>query len=149
MRTEAQKESRRKYEASEKGKAAKKRHEAAYKASGGREKAEERRSQKPITQDRKSARIRWAKANQEYFTANRAFRRSLERNLSELDRFVLIEAVFLAKLREKMVGGSWHVDHIIPISKGGTNASNNLQVVPAAWNRRKSNVHTQRFFNNI
>ena len=26
---------------------------------------------------------------------------------------------------------------------------NNLQVVPAVWNRRKSNVHTQRFFNNI
>lgn len=149
MRTEAQKESRRKYEASEKGKAAKKRHEAAYKASGGRAKAEGRRSQKPISQARKSARMRWAKSNQEYFTANRAFRRSLERNLSELDRFVLLEAVSLAKLREKMVGGSWHVDHIIPVSKGGTNSADNLQVVPAQWNRQKSNVHTQRFFNNI
>lgn len=140
-------EIKRRYYQSEKGKKAKKKEEAAYRESGGRALAEKRRAEKPLSPARKEARIRWAKANKDYFTANRAFRRSLERNLSEFDRFVLLEAVSLARLREKLVGGKWHVDHIIPISKGGTSAATNLQVVPAIWNRRKSNVHTERFFN--
>ena len=146
MRTEAQKESRRKYEASEKGKAAKKRHEAAYIASGGRSLTEQRRASKPVSPARKLARQKWAKANKDYFTADRSFRRSLGRNLSELDRFTLLEAVSLARLREKVVGGIWHVDHIVPVSKGGLSVASNLQVVPAEWNRRKSNVHTERYF---
>lgn len=147
MRTEAQKEARRKYEASDKGKAAKKRHDANYVASGGRAKTEQRRAEKPISEARKEARKRWAKANRAYYTADRSFRRSLERDLSEFDRFVLLEAVSLAKLRKEEVGGNWHVDHIVPVSKGGTARADNLQVVPAVWNRQKSNLHTKRFFN--
>ena len=147
MRTEAQKEARRKYEASDKGKAAKKRHDANYVVSGGRAKTEQRRAEKPISEARKEARKRWAKANRAYYTADRSFRRSLERDLSEFDRFVLLEAVSLAKLRKEEVGGNWHVDHIVPVSKGGTARADNLQVVPAVWNRQKSNLHTKRFFN--
>jgi 5-methylcytosine-specific restriction endonuclease McrA len=147
VRTEAQKEARRKYEASDKGKAAKKRHDANYVASGGRAKTEQRRAEKPISEARKEARKRWAKANRAYYTADRSFRRSLERDLSEFDRFVLLEAVSLAKLRKEEVGGNWHVDHIVPVSKGGTARADNLQVVPAVWNRQKSNLHTKRFFN--
>lgn len=140
-------EIKRRYYQSEKGKKSKKKEEAAYRESGGRALAEKRRSEKPLSPARKAAKIRWAKANKDYLTANRSFRRSLERNLSEFDRFVLLEAVSLARLREKLVGGKWHVDHIIPVSKGGNSAATNLQVVPAIWNRRKSNVHTERFFN--
>lgn len=148
MRSEQQKEARRKYEASEKGKTAKKRHEAAYKASGGRAKTEERRKALPLSLARKAARVKWANANKDYFTASRSLRRSLERNLTELDRFVLLEAVSLARLREQVVGGKWHVDHVIPVSKGGLCSADNLQVVPAVWNRRKSNIHTDKFFGN-
>ena len=146
MRIEAQKESRRKYEASAKGKAAKKRHEEAYKASGGRAKTEERRKKVPLSPARKAARIKWAKNNPAYSAAQRALRRSLERNLSELDKLVIEEAYDLAQTRRQLFGTDWHVDHIIPVSKGGLTTASNLQVVPANWNRRKSNVHNQKFW---
>ena len=146
MRNEAQKASRRKYEQSEKGKAAKKRHEAAYVASGGRTATEARRAEKPVSEARKQARKKWAANNKDYFRVTRAIRRSLERNLSEFDRFALDEAVHLAKLREATVGGKWEIDHIIPVSKGGNASADNLQVVPSVWNKRKSNKHTNRFF---
>lgn len=146
MRTEAQKESRRKYEASEKGKAAKKRQEEVYKTSGGRAKAEERRKKVPLSVARKEARVKWARNNLPYFAAQRALRRSLERNLSELDKLVIEEAYDLAQTRRQLFGTDWHVDHIIPVSKGGLTTANNLQVVPANWNRRKSNVHNQKYW---
>lgn len=147
VRSEAQKAARRKYEQSEKGKAAKKRHDAAYIASGGRAKTEERRSAKPLSEARKEARRRWAKRNPEFYAADRSMRRALYRNASDFDRFALIEAMKLARLRKKLSGFSWHVDHIVPVSKGGDGSFSNIQVVPAKWNRRKSNKHTKTFFN--
>lgn len=146
MRSERQKEARRRYEASDKGKTAKKRHEAAYIASGGRAEHEKRRALKPLSDARKAAKVKWAKNNQAYFTAQRSLRRSLERNISELDHLVLNEAVDLAKRRKELTGYDWHVDHIIPVSKGGLTTADNLQVVPAKWNRSKSNKHTQLFW---
>jgi len=135
MRTERQKEQRRKYDASEKGKAAKRRHEEAYKASGGRAKAESRRASKPLSEARKAYRYKY-----------QLMRRSNERNLNEFDAFVLDEAIALVKLRQKLLNIEWHVDHIVPVSKGGTSNAFNIQVVPGVWNRRKSNAHTERFF---
>jgi hypothetical protein len=146
MRTEAQKASRLKYEQSEKGRAAKKRHEATYAASGGRAITESRRAEKPVSEARKAARKRWSEANCDYWTAQQSKRRTLSRELSVDEFWVLQEAVLLARMREKIVGGKWHVDHIIPVSKGGTSEPSNLQVVPADWNRKKSNKHSERFF---
>jgi hypothetical protein len=148
VRSEAQKAARRKYEQSPKGKAAKKRHEASYIASGGRSATEQRRSEKPLSDARKAARLRWAKLNPEFYAADRALRRSLYRNASEIDRFALVEAMKLSRLRQKVFGFSWHVDHIIPVSKGGTSEAKNIQVVPEIWNKRKSNKHAKRFFGN-
>ena len=135
-----------KFYSSEKGIACKKREESAYSASGGRAATEDRRKNKPLSEARKLARKKWAEKNQAYFTANRSKRRALERNLTTEEFWILQEAVELCRLREKLLGGAWHVDHIIPVSKGGDSRPNNLQVVPALWNRRKSNVHTERFF---
>ena len=146
MRTEAQKAARKRYEQSEKGKAAKRRHESAYAESGGRSAAELRRSTKPVSEARKAARQRWANEHQAYFTAMRAKRRHLEKSLNQHDFWIYEEAVLLSRLREKLLGGQWHVDHIIPVSKGGASTPDNLQVVPAYWNRKKSNKHTERFF---
>lgn len=145
MRSEAQKEARRRYEVSDKGRAAKRRHEEAYKASGGRSATEARRKSVPLSDARRAAREKWAKNNQAYFTAMRSYRRTLEKELNPFEFWVLQEAVSLARLRESMVGGRWHVDHIVPVSKGGDSRPDNLQVVPAIWNRRKSNVHAKRF----
>lgn len=76
----------------------------------------------------------------------KAQKRALEKEMSDLDRFVYKEAYILKQMRKKTLGTSWHIDHTIPISKGGTNAYNNIEVVPARWNLDKSNLHTHRFF---
>lgn len=134
-RNEKQKEARRRYEMSDKGKAARKRHEATYVASGKRAILEAKRAEKPVSEARKQARLRY-----------QLVRRSSEKALDGFDAWVLLEAVHLAKLREQVCGGKWHVDHITPVSKGGHSAHDNIQVVPAYWNRSKSNKHTGRFF---
>ena len=132
---EAYQEAKRKYNASESGKASKKRADASYALSGGRAKSEERRAQKPVSEPRKQARLKY-----------QLMRRSNEKALDELDAFVLQEAVSLARLRGKTCSGDWHIDHIIPVSRGGKSSYDNIQVVPALWNRSKSNHHSKRYF---
>jgi len=134
-RNEKQKESRRRYEASAKGKAARKRHDAVYVACGKREIVEAKRAEKPVSEARKQARLMY-----------QLIRRSSEQVLSPFDAWVLREAVALTRLRKQVCGGEWHVDHITPVSKGGLCTHDNLQVVPAYWNRSKSNKHTGHFF---
>jgi len=38
----------------------------------------------------------------------------------------------------KALPGEWHVDHIIPLSKGGLHHPDNLQVIPAEDNLKKN-----------
>lgn len=54
--------------------------------------------------------------------------------------WVIDEAVALARLRERVVGGSWHVDHIVPLHGrivSGLHSPDNIQVVPAEFNMGK------------
>lgn len=58
------------------------------------------------------------------------------------NRFFIREAYALAKLREKVCGGKWHVDHIVPLRSElvcGLHVEHNLQVIPAAVNTAKHN----------
>jgi len=58
------------------------------------------------------------------------------------ERWLIEEAYDLARIRTKMFGFEWHVDHIIPLRGkrvSGLHAPNNLQVIPAKLNRVKSN----------
>ena len=139
-------EIKRRYYATEAGKAQKRKEDTALIASGTRQRIEERRALRPVSTARKDARRRWAQRNTAYATAAQAARRTKTKELDAFGFWFLQEAVALSRQREEMVGGKWHVDHIVPISKGGDSRPENLQVVPAIWNRRKSNVHAERFF---
>ena len=132
---ESAKRAKQKYYSSEKGRAQKKKEDAAFTLSGGRARYEAKRASQPISEARKS-----------YKLAYQLMRSSSERGLSEIDSFVLSEAVKLRRLRERMTGVKWHVDHIVPVSFGGDSSHTNIQVVPALWNRQKSNKRINRFF---
>jgi len=45
----------------------------------------------------------------------------------------------------KITDVKWEVDHIRPLSKGGTHSLDNLQIVPATWNRAKQNFNEERW----
>ena len=96
-------------------------------------------------------RERRAETQRKYRVANKAevYRRNSERSrflrnykTTDFDKFVLEESWVLAREREAVIGGVWHVDHIIPVKHRkacGLNAAINLQVVPAEWNLSKGN----------
>lgn len=85
--------------------------------------------------------------NRHLFIANNIERktRKIERMplwFGELDRFVFSEAVSLCKLRERVTGEKWHVDHAIPLfGEGacGLHCALNFQVIPARMNLTKRN----------
>ena len=96
----------------------------------------------------------WREANPEQWLAlarkNAAKRRAIVSNfcMSELDLFVFEEAIELAKSREKVVGGKWEIDHIVPLKHKnacGLHVAANFQVVPAEWNRAKNNHNMNEF----
>ncbi len=56
--------------------------------------------------------------------------------------FFMEEAYSLAKIREVVCGGAWHVDHIVPLRAKlacGLHAHTNIQVIRAEINRAKGN----------
>jgi hypothetical protein len=62
--------------------------------------------------------------------------------LSADDIWLMQEAYKLAAMRGKMLGFSWHVDHILPLygkNVSGLHVPTNLQVISAQENLRKSN----------
>jgi hypothetical protein len=71
--------------------------------------------------------------------ANKSRRRAIESNAESIGaNIAMIKQIFLtAKRVGKCLGMSFHVDHIMPISRGGLHHENNLQVIPALINLRK------------
>lgn len=99
---------------------------------------------------------KWAENSKELYAKNRAWRAAnpeiarsydvvRERRKSikspvadeEFSRFVFKEAASAAVRREKMYGFKWHVDHMVPLSKGGFHSWENIQVIPERLNRMK------------
>jgi hypothetical protein len=50
-----------------------------------------------------------------------------------------------AKRLQERLGIKFHVDHIVPLSKGGMHTPTNLQVLPASLNFRKNCFHIYRW----
>lgn len=68
--------------------------------------------------------------------------------LTEEDRWMIQEAYDLAALRTKLLGFSWHVDHIIPLQGkivSGLHVPLNLQVIPGKDNVAKANQYEVQF----
>lgn len=71
-----------------------------------------------------------------------------QKQLTELDTFVLTEAYKLREIRQRLFSFNWHVDHIVPLNYKnacGLHNAYNLQVVPAKWNMVKQNRNMRRY----
>lgn len=91
-------------------------------------------------------RLRMQSRMHEYLARNAALRASrLQRMPSwygEFDRFVMVEAAHLARLRTETTGVAWHVDHLVPLRckvACGLHCGWNVQVIPAYLNLQKGN----------
>jgi len=86
----------------------------------------------------------WAKANPMKRISQKVKRRAAHANanVSWRNDFFIGEIYELAKLRTKVMGFPWHVDHIVPLTSKlvcGLHVENNLQVIPATQNIVKHN----------
>lgn len=113
--------------------------------------SEPRRLSAKVWRERNKDQVRawgraWAQLNKEKYAKRAEHRRRLKCDMSELDRFVMQEAASLCGLRNASTGFDWQIDHITPLSKGGTHAADNLQVVPAKWNAAKRDHHCEKYF---
>lgn len=55
-------------------------------------------------------------------------------DFGDFDHFVLAEAEDACRRRAAMTGFDWHVDHMVPLARGGKHAWWNVQVIPARLN---------------
>jgi hypothetical protein len=83
----------------------------------------------------------WEKRNPEKVRVRRAQRRARERGATHPHHSTEIEIVLLqsaARLRECLRGG-FHLDHIVPLDRGGSHHHANLRILPARLNFSKNN----------
>ena len=90
----------------------------------------------------------WKRKNPDKTNEATARRRAAKKNATPQWRntFFLREAYALAKLRTKMTGITWEVDHIVPLQSDlvcGLHVEHNIQVISKEMNKVKSNKYWQ------
>ena len=93
--------------------------------------------------------LRYAKENPQYRAERAAKRRAQMRDglaqLTEEDKKLIAQYYAYSARLSKKLQMPFHVDHIVPLSKGGKHIPSNLQVVPAKWNWSKNNRNNLRW----
>ena len=92
----------------------------------------------------------WAINNKNKIAAICAKRRALKLNAeATMTKAEKENYANLVKIRDdatKLFGYKWSIEHIIPLSKNGTNAIDNLEVTPLSWNIAKNNRSSESFW---
>lgn len=123
----------------------------AWRAAGKRDSAKESRlynAKYPEKAKERSARYRATSPERARANCKACQHSRRDRNVSwekELTTLVVKEASLLCELRKEYTGITWHIDHIIPLKGNvvsGLHVWNNIQVIPAIDNLRKSNSWT-------
>lgn len=86
----------------------------------------------------------YAKMNPDVLNRNtrKRYARKTQATPAWANSFFIAEAYKLAKLREVVCGGKWHVDHIVPLRSKlvcGLHCEANIRVIRAEENWRKNN----------
>ena len=83
----------------------------------------------------------WQKANRARQCVSSNLRRALKLAATPPDAdLIKIRALFdRARKMSEITGRSWHVDHLVPLTKGGCNHEDNLVVMEGSFNIRKHN----------
>ena len=112
---------------------------ARYKANSEKRRAAAAAWRRDNPEKAQAACAAWAKANPEKTTQKSARRRALKLTAVPSDSNKAFVAGFyaIANRVSKCLGISHDVDHIVPLSLGGSHCHRNLQVIPASWNYRK------------
>lgn len=93
-----------------------------------------------------SAGKRWRETHRDYVNGRKVHRilTSRQQTPKWSIKFFVSEARALARLRTRMTGFEWHVDHIVPLRHPlvcGLHAHTNIRVIPGRENLQKNNHH--------
>lgn len=103
--------------------------------------AYKRRWRKQHPQKARAYLQKWFESNpgkrNEYRAAHQARKKRAAVSLTDAERAQIAAVYTTARLMTMNTGIQYHVDHIIPLARGGLHHPSNLQVITADQNRRK------------
>lgn len=96
------------------------------------------KNKEKITAKKREYNARKPEIGMEAKAKNRAKRRNAAKDLTESQKKINRQIFLMARRLKQCTKIDWHVDHIIPISRGGLHVPSNLMPIPAKLNLWKS-----------